>query len=139
LKRKNYILALNKEIKKIKLTKNIVKSIKKFECFKEFINSIKPTNETLYGSTDARLSLSILLISENDTLIYEGVPHLKCGQPMRLKKDFNRKNRILNIQINEILLNILPEKSWFRNEFDLNNMVDLYIDWYLHRQLKVGS
>lgn len=111
LKFKNYILESNKKNKKIKLTKSIVNSIKKFECFKEFINSIKPTSETLYGSLDASLCLSIKLISKNDTLLYEGIPHLKCGQPMHLRNDFNRKNRILNLKINEIILSILPKKS----------------------------
>ncbi len=85
---------------------------------------------------DAHLSLSIKLISKNDTLVYEGIPHLKCGQPMHLRNDFNRNNRILNLKINEIILSILPKKSWFRNEFDLNNMVDLYIAWYLDRQIE---
>lgn len=136
LKFKNYILESNKENKKIKLTKKIVKSIKKFEDFNEFINSIKPTSETLYGSFDAHLSLSIKLISKNDTLVYEGIPHLMCGQPIHLRNDFNRKNRILNLKINEIILSILPQKSWFRNEFDVNNIVDLYIAWYLDRQIE---
>lgn len=136
LKFKNYILESNKENKKIKLTKKIVKSIKKFKDFNEFINSIKPTSETLYGSFDAHLSLSIKLISKNDTLVYEGIPHLMCGQPINLRNDFNRNNRILNLKINEIILSILPKKSWFRNEFDVNNMVDLYIAWYLDRQIE---
>ena len=55
---------------------------------------------------------------------------------MHLRNDFNLKNRILNLKINEIILSILPKKSWFRNEFDVNNMVDLYIAWYLDRQIE---
>lgn len=134
LKHRNFVWSFDSLKKQIKLTKEMTKRIQRFENFNEFIDNIKPQKNTLYGRLDSYYNLSISLIKNKDTIIYNGISNLNCGLPLCLEKDIIKENKIIDLQINRLLLKILPKKSLIRREFDYNNMVDLYIDWFFENE-----
>lgn len=43
---------------------------------------------------------------------------------------------MVNLDINQLIINILPNKSKFRKEFNYNNIIHKYIDWYILKEFE---
>lgn len=98
--------------------------------FEEFLKKEAPKEKTLYVMTDSWKDLTITTIKKTDTIKYKCITHHGIGQPIDIIQS-NKTIRIVNLNVNKIILNILPKKSYFRKAFDYNNITEKYINWYL--------
>lgn len=135
IKEKNFILKIeNKQLIK-EQRKKIITEILTFNLFDKFIEFEKPKPNGLYGMTDGYENLKISFISKKDTVIYKSETYHKCGQPINVIKKNSEKYKIINLEVNTQIENILPKKSLFRNQFNLNNITEKYIRWYLDNNI----
>ena len=125
----------NYEQKKITETelKIIECDIRKFQFFKEFIEFEKPKKDALYGRLDGSGYLNIHFISKNDTIVYKFESHHNCGQPF-INENKKYKTNIVNLNINNLIENILPKNSLFVLQYNLQNITEKYIHWYLQNK-----
>ena len=101
----------------------------KFADLEKFIEERKPTENSICGMLDGFSNSGIKLIFKKDTLNYEAEGCHYCRQPIVLNPHKTNKLRITNLKVNLIIKKILPNKSIFRKEFDLNNLSNGYLDW----------
>ena len=108
-------------------------NIRKFQFFKEFIEFEKPKKDALYGRVDSSGYLNIHFISKNDTIIYKFESYHRCGQPFNRESEKHITN-IVNLNVNKIIENILPKNSLFALQYNLQNITEKYIHWYLQNK-----
>lgn len=118
---------ISKRKKKL-MFKDII-NLKKFD---EFIAFTKPKYNSLYGMLHAQKKTKILFIKDTDTINYKPEV-LNFGQPIIRFEDVN--NKIVNLDVNILIENILPENSKFRNNLKLNNFTNKYVLWYLDNHI----
>ncbi len=111
-------------------TKQNEDELLRFMYFDEFLEKETPKDKTLYLMTDSWKNLTITAINKSDTIKYKFITHYDIGQPIDIIQS-NKTNRIVNLSVNKIILNILPEESYFRKAFDFNNITQNYVKWYL--------
>jgi hypothetical protein len=123
------------EQKKITETqlKIIESDIRNFQFFNEFIEFEKPKKDALYGRLDSSDYLNINFISKNDTIVYNFESYHKCGQPF-IKEGDKYKTNIVNLNVNKLIENILPKNSLFVLQFNIQNITEKYIHWYLQNK-----
>lgn len=126
----NPILTIkNKKITQ-KLKNQLIFDIKNLKSFSEFIAHEKPKRESLNGSLDGRKNISIHFFHNGKYSLFEFETFHNCGQPFYLGEKLI-ENKMVNLDINQLIIDILPYKSKFRKEFNYNNIVDKYVDWYI--------
>lgn len=131
----NPILTIkNKEITQ-KLKNQLIIDIKKLKSFSEFIVHEKPKKESLYGSVDGSKNISICFYYNGKSSLFQFETFHNCGQPFYLGKKLI-ENKIVNLDVNQLILDILPNKSKFREEFNYNNIIDKYINWYILKEFE---
>lgn len=114
---------------KRKLMFNDILNLKKFN---EFIGLRKPKYNSIYGMLDGRKNTKILFIQDKDTITYHPEV-LNSGQPIIRFEDVN--NKIVNLNVNLLIENILPENSKFRNNLKLDTFTYKYVIWYIDNQI----
>jgi hypothetical protein len=115
--------------KKRKLMFKDIINLKKFD---EFIEFKKPKYNSIYGMLHARKNTKILFIQDKDTITFEPEV-LNSGQPIKRFEDVN--NKIVNLNVNLLIENILPENSKFRNNLKLDTFTYKYVIWYIDNQI----
>lgn len=131
----NPILTIkNKEITQ-KLKNQLIIDIKNLKSFSEFIAHEKPKKESLYGSVDGSKNISICFYYSGKSSLFQFETFHNCGQPFYLGKKLI-ENKIVNLDVNQLIIYILPNKSKFRKEFNYNNIIDKYIDWYILKEFE---
>lgn len=131
----NPILTIkNKEITQ-KFENQLIIDIKNLKIFSEFIVHEKPKKESLYGSLDAHKNISIHFFYNGKSSLFQFETFHNCGQPFYLGEKLI-ENKIVNLDVNQLILEILPNKSKFRKEFNYNNIIDKYIDWYILKEFE---
>ena len=131
----NPILTIkNKKITQ-ELKNQLIFDIKNLKSFSEFIAHEKPKRESLYGSLDHSKNISIIFFYDGKSLLFQFETFHNCGQPFYLEKKLI-ENKIVNLDVNQLIVDILPSKSKFRKEFNYNNIIDKYIDWYILKEFE---
>jgi hypothetical protein len=133
IKEKSFILNFEKKIISKEQKRKIINEILEFNELKEFIEFEKPKANALYGMVDGVENLKISFIIKNDTTIYKAETFHKCGQPINLIENNTYNHKIINLDVNAKIEYILPKKSLIRNEFNLNNITEKYIRWYIDK------
>ena len=116
-------------------TKENESELLRFMYFDEFIEKETPKEKTLYVMTDSWENLTITAVKKSDTIKYKCITHYDIGQPIDITQS-NKTNRIVNLNVNKIILNILPKESYFRKAFDFNNITQKYVKWYLMNKVQ---
>lgn len=147
----NYFLSKKLKVKKSKIKKNlnfynqIVKSQNKkmsqnfkdnlitdilnLRYFSNFIEIEKPKKESFYGSMDSSETVKIYFYYNGKNSLFEFETFHNCGQPF-YRGEKRIENKMVNLDVNQIVMDILPEKSKFRKKFIYENIIDKYINWY---------
>jgi|GEM_PF-5443445 len=120
----------NKEITQ-KLKNQLIIDIKNLKSFSEFIAHEKPKKESLYGSKN----ISICFYFNGKSSLFQFETFHNCGQPFYLGKKLI-ENKTVNLDVNQLIIEILPNKSKFRKEFSYNNILDKYINWYILKEFE---
>jgi hypothetical protein len=124
---------LKKEIISKEQKRKTINEILEFNEFEEFIEFEKPKANALYGMVDGSENLKISFINKKDTIIYKAETYHKCGQPIKLIESNTYNRKIINLEVNAKIEYIFPKKSLIRNEFNLNNITEKYILWYIDK------
>ena len=129
----NPILTIkNKEITQ-KLKNQLIIDIKNLKSFSEFIAHEKPKKESLYGSLDDSKNISICFYYNGKSSLFQFETFHNCGQPFYLGEKLI-ENKIVNLDVNKLIIDILSNKSKFRKEFSYNNILEKYINWYILKE-----
>ncbi len=133
---KFYNKILKSENQKINsyLKDSLITDIKNYKSFYEFIEFEKPKKDAIYGKLDHSEEIEIIFYN-NEEIIFEFETFHNCGQPFYLGEK-QIKNKLVNLEINQLILNILPKKSKFRSKFNYNNIQDKYVNWFIKEKLK---
>lgn len=118
-----------------KQRKKVINEILKFSQFENFIEFEKPKKNAIYGLLDGSKNLKISFVKNNETFIYKAETFHKCGQPIEILDKNADDSKIINLEVNKLIENILPKKSMFRDEFNINNITEKYIRWYIENNL----
>uniref|UniRef100_UPI004048F5A9 hypothetical protein n=1 Tax=Flavobacterium sp. TaxID=239 RepID=UPI004048F5A9 len=111
-----------------------IDSIKKFKRFDQFVSSLNLTSSqmiTIGFFNEATISF----ISKNNTVSYYfSFINNQIGQPIlkRYNDNFDVADSFVNSEVNEIVRKIIPKNTLTFNAFDLNNITDFYIVWFLN-------
>ncbi len=124
----------NKKITQ-ELKKQLIVNIKKLKEFSKFIEFEKPKKESLYGSLDGSKNISIHFFYNGKSSLFQFETFHNCGQPFYLGKKLI-ENKTVNLDVNQLIIEILPNKSKFRKEFSYNNILDKYINWYILKEFE---
>ena len=131
----NPILTIkNKKITQ-KIKNQLIIDIKNLKSFSEFIAHEKPKKESLYGSVDGSKNISIHFFYNGKSSLFQFETFHNCGQPFYLGEKLI-ENKTVNLDVNQLILDIIPNKSKFRKEFSYNNILDKYINWYILKEFE---
>lgn len=130
----NKILKLKNQKINSNLKDSLLTDIKNYKSFYEFIEFEKPKKDAIYGKLDHSEEIKIIFYCK-EKIIFEFESFHNCGQPFYLLEQ-QIKKKYINLEINQLILSILPKKSKFRRKFNYNNFQDKYIDWYINENLK---
>ena len=113
--------------------KEIIKKIQRFEHLDTFLSNHKPSLETDLVVTDAWNSLKISFVQPRDTVEYHLRFYSLFGQPVYriANKDTSTETKVINLNINKVLVSILPKNSLAYKSVDLNSLKESYINWFM--------
>ena len=57
--------------------------------------------------------------------------HSVLGQPIMKNNNSDDWNQVINLNVNLILLKILPKESLLIKELEFENLIESYINWYI--------
>lgn len=135
IKEKEIVWKTENKIITKKQRKIAINEILKFNQFENFIEFEKPKKNAIYGILDGYENLKITFVKNNETFIYKAETFHKCGQPIEDLNKIENDFKVINLEVNILIENILPKKSMFRNEFNINNITEKYIRWYIQNNL----
>lgn len=118
-----------------KLKTQLIADIKNLKEFIEFVEFERPKKEAIYGSTDDRKKISISFFQNSKKSYFEFETFHSCGQPYYRGENFI-KNKMVNLDVNQLVIDILSNASKFKKEFMYNNILDKYIDWYILKEFE---
>lgn len=119
--------------------------IQNYKYFNEYLELNKPDLNIISLTLDGWNSLGIITFSKEETKLYNLDFFKYCGQPISRKYiEINEKDKkvnitenspsIINLNVNLILLKILPKNAKSTIELNLNNIRDEYITWFLENK-----
>lgn len=120
--------------------------IQNYKYFGEYLKLNKPILNVITLTLDAWNSLGIITFSKEETKLYDLDFPKYCGHPISVnyieikEKDKkiniieNKSSSIINLNVNLILLKILPKNTKLSVELNLNNIRDEYINWFLENK-----
>lgn len=153
----NYFLSKKLKVKKSKIKKNlnfynqIVKSQNKkmsqnfkdnlitdilnLKGFSKFIEIEKPKKDGLYGHVDSSETVKVYFFYNGKNSFFEFETFHYCGQPF-YNGEKRIENKMVNLDVNQVIMDILPNKSKFRKKFIYQNIIDKYINWYVLKEIE---
>lgn len=120
--------------------------IQEFKYFDEYLKLNKPTIGEISITMDAWNVLGIVTFSKEETKSYNLEFSKNCGQPVSINQiEINEKDKklnvldnkissIINLNVNLILLEILPENTKLSTQLNLNKIRNSYINWFLENK-----
>lgn len=116
--------------------KEIIKKIQKFDHLDTFLINQKANLETDSVVIDAWNYLKISFVQPKDTVEY----HLRFtsifGQPVYkiINKIIATETKVINVNINKVMLTLLPKNSLAYKSIDLNSLKESYIIWFIENK-----
>jgi len=122
-----WFIDIDKETEKIDdFGKQKIKEIRNFKNFEKYIEDVKPKTDAFMAVSDAWnfAKLGYVNSTLTDRMDFNSI----LGQPI-LKSD--NTTQIINLNVNLILLKILPKESLLSKKVDFENIKDGYINWFI--------
>lgn len=113
----------------------LVTDILNLRYFSNFIEIEKPKKELIYGSLDSSETVKIYFYYNGKNSFFEFETFHYCGQPFYIGEK-RIKNKMVNLDVNQVIMDILPNKSKFRKKFIYQNIIDKYINWYVLKEIE---
>ena len=116
--------------------KEIIKKIRRFDHLDTFLINQKPDRETELVVIDAWNRLKISFVQPRDTIEYTLRFSSLFGQPVykKINKDIATETKIINLDINKIMLTVLPRNTLVYKSIDLNSLKESYIIWFTENE-----
>lgn len=120
--------------------------IQEFKYFDDYLKLDKPNINEYMVTMDAWNNLGIVTFSKEETKSYNLDFFKYCGQPISVDYiEINEKEKkvniienksfsIINLNVNLILLKILPENTKLLSQLNLNKIRNKYIEWFLENK-----
>ena len=120
--------------------------IQEFKYFEEYLKLNRPNISEFMVTMDAWNNLGILTFSKEERKSYNLDFFKYCGQPISadyieiIEKEKkvniieNKSFSIINLNVNLILLKILPKNTKLLSQLTLNKIRDKYIEWFLENK-----
>lgn len=120
--------------------------IQNYKYFDDYLKLNKPDTNIITITSDGWNRLGIMTFSKEETKLYNLNFFQNCGQPISINQiEINEKDKkinilensssIINLNVNLILLKILPKKTKSTIELNLNNVRNKYITWFLENKV----
>lgn len=113
----------------------LVTDVLNLRYFSNFIEFEKPKKEWFYGSMDSSETVKIYFYYNGKKSFFEFETFHYCGQPF-YSREKRIENKIVNLDVNQVVMDILPSKSKFRKKFIYQNIIDKYINWYILKEIE---
>lgn len=121
--------------------------IQSYKYFDEYLNLNKPDVNIFSITLDAWNRLEIITFSKEETKLYILDFFHNCGQPISVdyikinEKDkkiniLKNSSSVINLNVNLVLLKILPQKTKLNLKLNLNRIRDAYITWFLENKTR---
>lgn len=120
--------------------------IQEYKYFDQYLKLNQPNINEFMVTMDAWNNLNIITFSKKETKSYKLDFFKYCGQPIsinyieinknggKLKIIENKSVSIINLNVNLILLKILPENTKLLSQLNLNKIRNNYIEWFLENK-----
>lgn len=119
--------------------------IQNYKYFDEYLKLNKPNINIITITSDGWNRLEIITFSNEEIKLYNLDFFKNCGQPISVKyieiieedKKVNileNSSSIINLNVNLVLLKILPKKTKSTIKLNLNNVRNKYITWFLENK-----
>ncbi|WP_395063516.1 hypothetical protein [Flavobacterium sp.] len=120
--------------------------IREFKYFDEYLKLNKPITSEFSLTMDGWNILRIITFSKEETKSYNLDFSKNCGQPISINHiEINEKEKklnildyktssIINLNVNLILLEILPENTKLSTQLNLNKIRNNYVNWFLENK-----
>jgi hypothetical protein len=128
------------------VTEKKYSEIQEFKYFDEYLKLNKPNINEYMVTMDAWNNLGIVTFSKEETKSYNLDFFRYFGQPISVDYiEINEKEKkvniienksfsIINLNVNLILLKILPENTKLLSQLNLNKIRNKYIEWFLENK-----
>lgn len=117
--------------------KKAIKEMKTFLAFDSFLIFKRPTTEFEMIVTDNYNGLRIMTIKNTDTTEYRCQFFEALGQPITRydNRNYMTSSKIFNLEVNTTGQIFLPKSSMISKVFNLDNIKEEYIKWYLEKRM----
>ena len=112
--------------------KEKMKDIRNFRYFGEYIQSVTPKIDEFKIVSDAWNFAELGFSNLNS--VYRLDFHSVLGQPIMKNNNSDNWKQIINLNVNLILLKILPKESLLIKEIEFENLIESYINWYIENR-----
>lgn len=116
-----------------KYRNQLIDSIRRFERFDEFLSSMNLTKNQIISIGYYHIA-RITIISENNNTVYDfSFKNNSIGQPIikNYNENYMVKYALVNLIANEKIRDLIPTNTMTYKAFDLKNITNDYISWYL--------
>lgn len=119
--------------------------IQNYKYFNEYLELNKPDLNIISLTLDGWNSLGVITFSKEETKLYNLDFFQNCGQPISINYiEINEKDKkvnflensssIINLNVNLVLLKILPKEAKSTLKLNLKNVRNEYIKWFLENK-----
>lgn len=108
-----------------------IKQIQNLNHFEEYIKNIAPKKDEFLVVMDTWNNASLDYIGISYSLDFFS----ELGQPIYTYKFSGNQKSVINLNVNLILLSILPKKSILRQKISFDSLIDKYIHWYIDAKM----
>ena len=118
-------------------TRETIEKIQNFDKIDSFVNRHHPDINwiTVFGS-DYNESLRISIVTAGQTERYICSFQELLGQPFtKMGENSKDEKRVINLQINTTVANLLPNNSLLKKIIDINHFTESYAEWYINEIL----
>ena len=109
-----------------------------FKDLNLFLNKNKPDPNFIYVVSDAWDFMELSFVSGKDTIRFGGQLFQLAGQPIEIFKRNSHlsEKRIVNLEVNMIITNLLPKNSLLRKAISLEALKEKYLEWYIENNIQ---
>ncbi len=110
--------------------------LQSFDLLEKYIETNQPKISETVVTNDGWNYLEINIFGQNNSIVYSLDFLNYAGQPITIRNISNISTitTVINLDVNIILKNLIPEKTLPSKELDLDNIRDNYIAWYLQNK-----
>lgn len=104
----------------------------RFYRFDKFLKMKQPKKGMVTVVLDAYRGYRITFQTEKDTIRYDGSFFQPLAQPVARYRnhDFEHPTQVVNLNINTMVAQLLPDQSLFKQYLSFNSIIPFYVEWY---------